>query len=140
MSTVAGARVLGAVAPATRLGLMDSAPFGRRLLALVIDWIIASLSAVALTTVTYPPANISQNLVITGFFVVEVGLLVGLLGASIGKRIVGISVLNPDGRPIGIGYGLLRTALVCLVIPPIVQNADGRGLHDIVVGSREVRA
>jgi len=119
---------------------MESAPFGRRLLALVIDWVIAALSAVAFTSVTYPPANIAQNLIITAFFIVEVGVLVGLMGVSIGKRITRIGVQDPNGQPIGIGYGLLRTALVCLVIPPIVQNADGRGLHDIVAGSREVRA
>jgi len=118
---------------------MESAPFGRRLLALIFDWLVAALSATVITGVSYPPANITENLVITGFFIVAVGLLVGLLGSSIGKRVVGITVHNPDGRPIGIGYGLLRTALVCLVIPPVVQNADGRGLHDIVVGSREVR-
>ncbi len=118
---------------------MESAPFGRRLLALVIDWIVAALSATALTEVSYPPDNPLQNLVITGFFVAEVGLLVGLLGYSIGKRVVGIRVENPDGGPVGLGWGLLRTALVCLVIPAIVRNKEGRGLHDIVTGSREVR-
>ncbi len=118
---------------------MESAPLGRRMLALVIDWIVAALSATALTGVNYPPDDPMQNLVITGFFVVEVGLLVGLLGSSIGKRVVGIRIENPDGQPIGIGYGLLRTALVCLIIPAIVQNKEGRGLHDIVVGSREIK-
>jgi uncharacterized RDD family membrane protein YckC len=118
---------------------MHSAPLGRRVLALVIDWIIAALSATALTGVSYPPDDPTQNLVITGFFVAEVGLLVGLLGFSIGKRVVGLRIENPDGRPIGIGQGLLRTALVCLVIPPLVQNKEGRGLHDVVSGSRETR-
>lgn len=119
---------------------MESAPFGRRLLAVVIDWIVAALSATALTGVSYPPDDPAQNLVITAFFIAEVGLLVGMLGYSIGKRVVGIRVIDPDGRPIGIGWGLLRTALVCLVIPPVVQNKEGRGLHDIVTGSREIRA
>lgn len=119
---------------------MESAPLGRRVVALVIDWVIASLSAVAITPVSYPPDNITQNLIITAFFVVEVGVLVGLLGASIGKRIMRLGVINPDGQAIGIPQGLLRTALVCLVIPPIVSNSDGRGLHDIVTGSREIKA
>ena len=119
---------------------MESAPLGRRVLALVIDWIVASLTAVALTPVSSPPDNIGENLIITGFFVLEVGLLVGLLGASIGKRMVRLGVVNPDGQAIGIPLGLLRTALVCLVIPPLVSNKDGRGLHDIVTGSREIRA
>ena len=118
---------------------MESAPLGRRVVALVIDWAIAALSATALTSVTYPPKDPLQNLVISGFFVVEVGLLVGLLGYSIGKRVMGLKVENPDGRPIGPGWALLRTALICLVIPPIVQNKEGRGLHDVLTGSREVR-
>ena len=33
---------------------------------------------------------------------------------------------------------LLRAALVCLVIPPLVFRPDGRGLHDVVVGSATV--
>lgn len=119
---------------------MESAPFGRRLLALLIDWLVAALSAAALAGVSYPPDNIRQHLIITAFYVVEVGLTVGLLGFSIGKRLLGLRVENPDGRPIGVGQGLLRTALVCLVVPPIVTNGDGRGLHDVVTGSREVRA
>lgn len=119
---------------------MESAPLGRRVAALLIDWIIAALTAVAITPVTYPPDNITQNLIITGFFIVEVGVLVGLLGASIGKRIMRLGVINPDGQAIGIPQGLLRTALVCLVIPPLVANSDGRGLHDIVTGSREIKA
>ncbi len=119
---------------------MESASLGRRIVALVIDWIIASLTAVALTPVSFPPDNIPQNLIITGFFIVEVGVLVGLLGASIGKRVMRLGVINPDGQAIGIPQGLLRTALVCLVIPPLVANSDGRGLHDIVTGSREIKA
>lgn len=118
---------------------MESAPFGRRLLALVIDWLVAALSAAALAGVSYPPEDIRQNLIITAFFIAEVGLTVGLLGFSIGKRLMKLKVEGPDGRPIGVGRGLLRTALICLVVPPVVQNGEGRGLHDVVTGSREIR-
>lgn len=119
---------------------MESAPLGRRFVALLIDWAIASLTAIVITPVTYPPENIGQNLIITAFFIVEVGVMVGLVGASIGKRVVRLGVINPDGEAIGIRLGLLRTALLCLVIPAVVQNSNGRGLHDIVVGSREIKA
>ena len=30
---------------------------------------------------------------------------------------------------------MVRTFLICLVIPPIVFNPDRRGIHDLVVGT-----
>jgi uncharacterized RDD family membrane protein YckC len=111
---------------------------GRRLVALLIDWVVAAFSAAALAGVSYPPDDIRQNLVITGFFVGEVALLTGLLGYSIGKRVVRLKVEDPDGRPIGVPRAILRTLLVCLVIPALVMNDERRGLHDIAVTSRVV--
>lgn len=119
---------------------MQTVSLGRRLLALVIDWVVAALSAAAVAGVSYPPENIRQNLIITACFVVEVSLLTGLLGYSIGKRVLGLEVEGVDGRPIGVPKALARTVLVCLVIPAIVMNDEQRGLHDIVVASRVVAA
>ena len=50
-------------------------------------------------------------------------ILTGLFGYSIGKRILGIKVENPDGRPIGLVRAFVRTALLCLVIPALVMTA-----------------
>ena len=108
----------------------------RRLGALLVDWIIASLSAAALAGTHYPPKDIQENLVITAFFVVEMSLLTGLLGFTIGKRIFGLKVENPDGRPIGLPRAFVRSLLVCLVIPAIVMTDDKRGIHDLAAGSR----
>ncbi|MCW2825529.1 MAG: hypothetical protein JWQ91_2446 [Aeromicrobium sp.] len=113
---------------------------GRRLLALLIDWIIAALSAVALAGVDYPPKNVEQNLIITAFFVAEVGLLTGLVGMSIGKRLLGMRVENPAGRPIGIPRALLRTLLLSIVLPALIMTDDKRGLHDLAAGSRVIKA
>ena len=115
----------------------------RRLGALLIDWIIAALSAVAIAGVSYPPAPLdkdpSQTFIIIGFFVLEVGLLTGLVGFSIGKRLLGMRIENPDGRPIGVPRALLRTLLLCLVLPAIVMTDDKRGIHDLAAGSGVVR-
>ncbi len=119
---------------------MQTVSLGRRLGALFIDWIIAALSGVAVAGVSYPPKDPKENLIITGIFIVEVALLTGLLGFSIGKRIFGLKVENVDGRPIGVGRAVIRTALVCLVIPAIVMTDDQRGLHDLAAGSRVIRA
>lgn len=118
---------------------METPSLGRRILALLIDWAVAALSAVALTGVSYPPKDIGENFVIVGFFIVEVGLLTGLLGFTIGKRILGLRVENPAGQPIGIPRAVLRTALLSLVLPAIVMNEDKRGLHDIAAGARVIR-
>nr|WP_255669850.1 RDD family protein [Aeromicrobium wangtongii] len=115
----------------------------RRLGALLIDWIVAALSAVAIAGVNYPPAPLdqdaSQTFIIIGFFILEVGLLSGLLGRSIGKRVMGLRLENRNGQPIGVPRALLRTALLCLVLPAIVMTEDKRGLHDLAAGSRVVR-
>ena len=111
----------------------------RRLGALLIDWIVASLSAAALAGTHYPPTDIKENLVITAFFVVEMSVLTGLLGYSIGKRILGLKVENVDGRPIGIPRALIRSLLICLVIPAVVMTDDKRGIHDLAAGSRVIR-
>lgn len=118
---------------------METPSLGRRILALIIDWAVAALSAVALTDVSYPPKNPAENLVIVGFFVLEVALLTGLLGFTIGKRILGLYVENPEGRPIGLPRAVLRTVLLSLVLPAIVMNDEKRGLHDIAAGARVIR-
>ena len=116
----------------------------RRLGALLIDWVIAALSAVAIAGVSYPPAPLdkdpSQTFIIIGFFVLEVGVLTGLLGRSIGKRLLGIKIENRDGEPIGVPRALLRTLLMVLVLPAIVMTDDKRGMHDLAAGSRVVKA
>ncbi len=117
---------------------MELAGLGRRIIALFIDWIVAALSVAAFANVSYPPKSPLENLIITGGYIVEVGLLVGLLGYSIGKRVVGIRVENPNGRPPGVLKGVARTFLICLIIPPLVQNKEGRGLHDVLTNTRQV--
>ncbi|MBC7632066.1 RDD family protein [Aeromicrobium sp.] len=118
---------------------MDNVSLGRRFGALVVDWLIASLSAAAVAGVSYPPENVRQNLIITGFSVVEVAVLTGLLGFSIGKRLFSLKVEGPDGNPIGLPRAVLRTLLMVPVIPALVMTKDRRGLHDLAARSRVIR-
>ena len=46
--------------------------------------------------------------------------------------------LDGSGRPLDLLHSLLRVVLVCLVVPPVVYKPDGRGLHDLAVGSATV--
>ena len=67
-------------------------------------------------------------------------LLTWLQGASFGQRIMGL-VVAPVGRTlVGLPGVLLRTALLCLVIPALVMDPQGRGLHDLAAGTVVLRS
>lgn len=124
-----------------RLGLPESgsgslARLGRRLVALFIDWFAASLIARALVD---DPQSTAESFATLGVFALEVTLLTWLWGSSFGQRIVGIRVVGRTRR-LGLVGSALRTVLICLVIPPLVWDADGRGLHDRAVDSVVLRA
>lgn len=127
-----------------RLGLPESGPgsvagFGRRLVALLIDW-LACLLLVRLFLPDIDYGTPDSSLATLGFFLVELTLFTWLVGASFGQRLLGLAVVRLDG---GGGPGLLRALLrslqVCLVIPAVIWDRDGRGLHDRSMGTVVVR-
>jgi uncharacterized RDD family membrane protein YckC len=127
-----------------RLGLPAHGPgslsgTGRRVLALLIDW-VASLLLVRLFLPGIPYGTGASSLATMGFFLVEVTLFTWLSGGSFGQRLVGIGVVRLDGGRLGPLGSLLRTVLICLLVPPLVWDRDGRGLHDRVVGTAVVHA
>jgi uncharacterized RDD family membrane protein YckC len=114
------------------------ASFGRRLAALCLDWLVAiGLSRVLFSQVTY--GTTESGVAILGLFFVEVVLLTWLTAASFGQRVVGIGVVRLDGGRLGLVGVLLRTLLLCLVVPAVVIDRDGRGLHDRAAGSVVIR-
>jgi uncharacterized RDD family membrane protein YckC len=70
---------------------------------------------------------------------VVTSLLVGLLGTSLGHRLLGVRVARLDGRAVGIPKAMLRSLLLCLVIPAVIYDKDRRGLHDLAAGTIVVR-
>jgi uncharacterized RDD family membrane protein YckC len=113
--------------PGERLGLPESGPgsiarAGRRIIAIMIDWGIALLiSNFAFGGDAWATLAI---------FAVEQTLLVGTLGYSIGHRTVGIHVVKAGGGPAGPLAALVRSVLLCLVVPAVIFDPDHRGLHD----------
>ena len=112
--------------PGEKFGLPEDGPrsvasMGRRVIALLIDWVVCTLIAVALFHDQY------WTLVV---FAVQDYLLTALAGMTLGKRLVGIRVARLDGKPVGLLWGLVRTLLLLTVIPPLVTDRDLRGLHD----------
>jgi uncharacterized RDD family membrane protein YckC len=113
--------------PGQRLGLPERGPgsvagFGSRILAIVIDWLPCSLAAQLLTK---NPAFSALAL-----FAAITVLSVGIAGRTAGQAVAGLRVALLDGRRPGFGPAVIRTVLICLVIPPVVYNIDNRGLHD----------
>ena len=128
--------------PGEMLGLPESgpgslAPMGRRLAALLIDWLIAyGLAALALGVGVLPIEALSTAVLVVWFLLGVVALR--LFGFTPGQLALGLGVISLDGR-LGIGRLAARGLLIGLVIPPLFADSDGRGLHDRVTGTAVVR-
>jgi uncharacterized RDD family membrane protein YckC len=72
-------------------------------------------------------------------FYLEVALFTILFQASAGQRIMAVKVVNyPDQSRVNAKRILLRTLLICLVLPAVFTK-DGRALHDHFTNSQTVR-
>ncbi|MCY0950932.1 RDD family protein [Streptomyces sp. H27-S2] len=127
--------------PGQRLGLPQAGPgsvarFGRRLGAVAIDWTGCQLIAYGLITGGDLAASGNWTL---GLFVALAVLTVGTVGFTPGKRIVGLRVIAEDGGRLGFGRVVIRTLLLALVVPALIWDRDGRGLHDRLARAVQVR-
>ncbi len=130
--------------PGEELGLPQTgsrslAPMGRRLGALLIDWLIAA----GLALLGVAAGAISEAVLSTVQLVVWLVLgavAVRLFGFTPGQLALGLQVGAVDGRvPIGIGRALSRGLLIFLVVPPLFTDADGRGLQDRLTDTAVLR-
>jgi uncharacterized RDD family membrane protein YckC len=99
--------------------------------AIVIDWLPCSVAAQLLTK---NPA-FSALVLFAAITVVSVGIA----GRTVGHAVAGLRVALLDGRRAGFAAAVIRTVLLCLLIPPVVYNTDGRGLHDRAAGTIVLR-
>ncbi len=109
---------------------------GRRLGALAVDWGLSLLIAYGLITQSYNEA--AQTWAPLILFALMV-LTVGTVGSTPGKRLLGLRVLALDTGRVNPWRAALRTVLLFLAIPALVWDRDGRGLHDRLAGTVEVR-
>ena len=131
-----------------RLGLPESgvgsiASFGVRLVGILIDWAIAAVIARGMFGVPLPfsdpPASGGQGFIVLGVLAVMHVLLVGTVGTSIGHRIMGLRVQSVMGGRATFFQAVVRTVLLCLFVPAVFWDRDGRGLHDKVPNTVVVR-
>lgn len=127
-----------------RLGLPSAgrgsvAGWGRRILALCLDWAASLLVSAAFVGADVWTGRGAVQWLPMAVFAAETTLLTTLLGGSFGQLVLRIAVVRLDGRPVTILHALARTLLICLVVPPMVFNPDQRGLHDLAVKTVVVR-
>jgi uncharacterized RDD family membrane protein YckC len=124
-----------------QLGLPQEGPGsiarpGRRLGALAVDWGLCLLIAYGLITDSYDrAAQVWAPLVLFALIV----LTVGSVGFTPGKRLFGLRVIALDTGRVNPLRVLLRTVLLFLAVPALIWDRDGRGLHDRLAGTVEVR-
>ncbi|ACZ31056.1 RDD domain containing protein [Xylanimonas cellulosilytica DSM 15894] len=125
---------------AERLGLPaegpgSMAPLGRRVAALCVDWAVAwAVAALVARDNSFVPLAVLAVMNV---------VLVGSIGYTIGHRLLGLQVRvlgapgegTVDGAFVGFWRSTVRTVLLCVVIPAVVWDGDGRGLHDRAAGT-----
>ncbi len=130
--------------PGERLGLPESGPgslarMGRRVSALVADWLIGyGLAALGMSLGLLGTAYLGTA-VLAVWFVVGV-TSVRLFGFTPGQYLLGLRVVSIDNRiHVGTGRAMLRGLMIALVIPPLFVDADLRGLQDQLTATAVVR-
>ena len=133
--------------PGKRLGLPEHGPRsiargGRRILAVILDWTIATTISVVFFT---EGATILDRLgastapaTLLAFAVLQVAFI-STVGGSFGHLVFGMRVVPLTPTWVGVLRPLGRTALLCLFIPAVIWDRDQRGMHDRLVGTVLVR-
>ncbi len=121
------------------LGLPTEGPgslagFSTRAGAFLIDSVASALVA-GLFTAPELPGNWS----LLAFGLLTVVTLVAA-GQTPGMRLLGLRLAHPHpGARLAPWRAVVRTGLLMLLVPALVVDADGRGLHDRLTGTAVVR-
>lgn len=134
-----------------RLGLPQHgegslAPLGVRAGALLVDWFLA-YALVGLVVMLFGPGVFGGDS-LPGIASWAVPLLWGVLGAvcvwlfaqTPGQAVFGIGTARVDSvERVGIARSLVRVVFIFFLLPPLIQNEDGRGMHDRATGTALIR-
>lgn len=133
--------------PGERLGLPEEgqgavARPGRRIAALAIDLACASVIGFAFFSEVDPVTGVAfANPLATNVLFLAIQIVfIPTIGGSPGHRILGMRLQLVRGGWVGLWRPIVRTALLALVLPPLIWDADQRGVHDRAAGTVLVRA
>ena len=132
--------------PGRRYGLPKDgegavATTGSRFAALFVDILAGALIGGLINSFVDDPSFLVRTVIVDGSLVLQVILLQALTGQSLGMKLIGIRVARaaaPDAVP-GFLAAAMRTALLVLVLPAVLLDRDGRGLHDKAAGTIVLR-
>jgi uncharacterized RDD family membrane protein YckC len=112
---------------------------GRRLAALLVDWLLAyGLAALGMTFGLISPRLLSSAILV--IWLVLGVLAVRLFGFTPGQFALGLRVASVDERQhVGLGRAAVRGLMIALVIPALFVDVDGRGLQDRLTATAVVR-
>lgn len=106
-----------------------------RMAALLIDWLMCMAIAYFITTMTSALGHYST---VTMFlFIIWRIFTVWAFAQSPGHSFLGLGVARIDDNTqrVGLWRSVFRTILTIFLFPPVVQDTDGRGLHDRATGT-----
>lgn len=120
------------------------ARMGRRLAALMVDWLIAVGLTGLLPASGLLPSQLLQTsagqTVVCGVWLILGVVSLRLFGFTPGQYALGLLVSSVDSRVhVGSGRALARGLLIALVIPALFTDGDGRGLQDRLTATAVVR-
>ena len=123
---------------------MSVAPMGRRLLALIVDWLLCALIASSVTGHALfggaaDKHYFAAQYVTLAIFALEVYLLTAVSGLTVGKRLLRMRAISTDGSAPGFKWAAVRTLLLLFVVPACLTDRDLRGLHDRAADTIVVR-
>ncbi|RVW05059.1 RDD family protein [Rhodococcus spongiicola] len=115
------------------------AALGRRVLALAVDWFTAA--GVVMLLIGEAPLENPR----IGTYTLMLWFLVGVACVSLfsftpGQYMLGLQVARVDA-PAKVGFlrALGRQALMVFIVPAVITDVDGRGMHDRATGTALVR-
>jgi uncharacterized RDD family membrane protein YckC len=127
-------RVRGASLGLPADGPGSLASFGTRATAFLLDALASALVAGLFTAPRLP-----GNWALVAFAVVTVVSLVAV-GQTPGMHLMGLRLAHPrPGERLALWRAVVRTALLCLLVPALIVDADGRGMHDRLTDTAVVR-
>jgi len=116
-------------------GVGSLAGFGPRIGAFLVDCLGSALVAGLFTAPALP-----GNWALAAFAAVTVLSLI-VFGETPGMHLLGLRLAHPRaGQRLAPWRAVVRTALLCLLVPALLVDADGRGLHDRLTDTAVVRA
>jgi len=128
------ARARGAALGLPAEGPGSLAGFGQRAGAFLIDALAAALIAGLITAPELP-----RNWSLLSFGLMTLAFLL-LTGQTPGMRVLGLRLAHPHpGRRLAPWRAVVRTGLLMLLLPALVVDSDGRGLHDRLTDTAVVR-